>query len=50
MTFAVTLGQAGPVSIEVFDLLGFPTVFDMEPTVEAAVTTFSDGPAGPEAG
>ena len=22
MTFAVTLGQAGPVSIEVFDLLG----------------------------
>ena len=25
---------------EVFDLLGFPTVFDMAPTVEAAVAAF----------
>lgn len=29
---------------EVFDLLGFPTVFDVAPTVEAAVAAF-----GPEA-
>ena len=33
-----------------FDLLGFPSVFDMVPTVEAAVAAFDDAPEGSETG
>ena len=34
--------------LEVFDLLGFPLLFDIQPTVDAAVARYAAGAVGPD--